>query len=80
MKYTVLTTRRFEKAFKLCKKRNYPMHLLQKVVNQLAETGSLPQEYYPHKLSGLKGNNTWECHIQANWLLIWNKTTRNLLF
>ena len=78
MKYTVLTTRRFEKAFKLCKKRNYPMHLLQKVVNQLAETGSLPQEYRPHKLSGFKSNNTWECHIQPDWLIVWEQNDTQL--
>ncbi len=57
------------------------MALLEKVIALLAETGTLPRQYYPHKLHGdLEG--CWECHIRPNWLLIWkqNDTELTLLF
>ena len=32
------------------------------VIGILQETGSLPMQYHPHKLSG-KFEGLWECHI-----------------
>lgn len=57
------------------------MGLLQKVVSLLAETGTLPAKYRPHKLSG-NYDNCWECHIKGDWLLIWlqNDNELTLLF
>ena len=52
MKYRIITTNRFEKDVKRCKKRNLPMEKLKKVIRLLEETGKLPSEYKPHKLSG----------------------------
>lgn len=49
------------------------MEQLDDVVTQLALTGQLPAKYRPHKLMGdYKG--CWECHIQPDWLLIWQQT------
>ncbi len=79
MKYKVRTTNQFEKAVRLCAKRNYPMDLLQTVISKLADEGVLPQEYKPHKLKGYAGNRTWECHIQADWLLIWEQYDEELV-
>jgi mRNA interferase YafQ len=79
--YTLATTNQFEKELKLCKKRGFNMGLLQKVVSLLAETGTLPAKYRPHKLSG-NYDNCWECHIKGDWLLIWlqNDNELTLLF
>lgn len=79
--YTIATTNQFEKELKLCKKRGCNMALLQKVVSLLAETGTLPAKYRPHKLSG-DYDNCWECHIKGDWLLIWlqNDNELTLLF
>ena len=57
------------------------MERLLEVVRMLAESGTLPQQYRPHKLSGYSGGNTWECHIESDWLLIWeqNDTCLTLL-
>jgi len=79
--YTIATTNQFEKELKLCKKRGFNMALLQKVVSFLAETGTLPSKYRPHKLSG-NYENCWECHIKGDWLLIWlqNDNELTLLF
>ncbi len=52
MKYRIIATSRFEKDVKRCKKRNLPMEKLKKVIRLLEETGKLPPEYKPHKLSG----------------------------
>lgn len=73
MAYTVLTTHRFDKSVELMKKRGLPVEMLREVISLLVQTGTLPQHYRPHKLKGFRGNNTWECHIQPDWLLIWEQ-------
>ena len=55
MKYRIIATSRFEKDVKRCKKRNLPMEKLKKVIRLLEETGKLPPEYKPHKLSAICG-------------------------
>lgn len=44
----------------------------------LAKTGTLPAEYRPHKLSG-KYQGNWECHIEPDWLLIWQQKDLDLI-
>ncbi|WP_455635444.1 type II toxin-antitoxin system YafQ family toxin [Parabacteroides sp.] len=78
MKYTPNTTTKFNKDVKRCKKRGYDMRLLKKVVDLLCENGELPEEYHPHKLSG-KYTGLWECHIQTDWLLIWDQNDTELI-
>ena len=78
MKYTVITSTRFERAVRLCNKRGLPLDELTKVIDLLRENGTLPRKYRPHKLSGFKGNNTWECHIQPDWLLVWEQNDTHL--
>lgn len=36
----------------------------------LKETGKLPAQYKPHKLSGNYAG-LWECHIKPDCLLVW---------
>lgn len=43
--YKLDTTKRFDKALKLCKKRGYPIEDLRKAIAILAEKGCLPKEY-----------------------------------
>ena len=50
--YKLDTTKRFDKALKLCKKRGYPIEDLRKAIAILAEKGCLPKEYKPHILHG----------------------------
>lgn len=49
------------------------MQLLDEVVTQLVENGKLPQKYKPHILKG-GFSDFWECHIQPDWLLIWEQS------
>jgi mRNA interferase YafQ len=55
--------------------------LLEKAIEILSQTGTLPSTYRPHKLSGTY-EGFWECHIKGDWLLIWkqNDTELYLLF
>jgi len=70
--YQLEQTGKFKKDIKLAKKRGLDMRLLDEVVTQLVEQGVLPPKYKPHKLSG-KYKGFWECHIQPDWLLVWEQ-------
>ncbi|HDR51132.1 MAG TPA: type II toxin-antitoxin system YafQ family toxin [Mariniphaga anaerophila] len=64
-------TTKFKKDYKTISRRGYQLELLKEVIQRLAETGTLPKKFLPHKLSGQYKDN-WECHIKPDWLLIWN--------
>lgn len=53
-------------------KAEHALGKLHKVISILAESGSLPSDYKPHKLSG-KYTGIWECHITPDWLLLWKQ-------
>ncbi|MCD8385987.1 MAG: type II toxin-antitoxin system YafQ family toxin [Bacteroidales bacterium] len=78
MKYTIRTTNRFDKDFKRCMKRGLPLEELEKVFKKLEEKGTLPAEYKPHKLTG-DHKGEWECHIQPEWLLLWQQFDQELI-
>ncbi len=75
--YQISTTNRFNKNVLRCKKRGYDLSLLRKVMLLLEQTGTLPQEYKPHKLTG-QYKGLWECHIKSDWLLVWKQDNKNL--
>jgi len=75
--YKVSTTHRFEKDLLRCKRRNYDMSLLSEAVSILAKTGTLPEKYRSHKLSG-KFTGCWECHIKSDWLMVWRQNNEEL--
>jgi mRNA interferase YafQ len=70
--YEVISTNRFSKDYKQCKKRQYDILLLNNIIRALAETGTVPVNHKPHILSG-KLVGYWECHVKTDWLLIWLK-------
>ena len=78
MAYRYKTTKQFDKDVKRCQKRGFPMEKLVQVVMLLVENGKLPKEYRPHKLSGSYAG-TWECHIQPDWLLLWQQDDKELV-
>ena len=70
MKYEVKFTNRFKKDLKLAKKQNKDQDKLFEVINILASGGTPDAKYRDHGLSGnYKG--TRECHIEPDWLLIY---------
>ena len=75
--YEVIYTGQFKKSLKLCVRRGLDVNVFKTVLDILQEQGQLPAEYRPHKLTG-KYTGCWECHIQPDWLLIWEQDDRQL--
>lgn len=72
MKYRIATTKQFDRSVKKCKKRGLNMNLLHDIIVQLENNGKVDDKYKPHKLVG-KHIGRWECHIQPDWLLVWEQ-------
>ena len=54
-------------------RRGKDLDKLTAVIEELQETGELALAYRPHKLSG-NWADVWECHIEPDWLLIYDVT------
>jgi mRNA interferase YafQ len=74
----ILYATKFKKDFKTCVKRNYDMSLLQQAIDTLIIPAPLPLKNKDHNLSG-NYSGYRECHIQPDWLLIYNQTDTELL-
>lgn len=70
MKYEVRPSNQFRKDVRLAQKRGYNIDLLTAVIKKLACGESLDAKYKDHQLSGNYGSFR-ECHIQPDWLLIY---------
>ena len=67
----IVFTNKFKQDIKLMQRRGYEMTLLKEVIVSLAESGTLPQKFKPHRLTGnLSG--FYEAHIKPDWLIIWS--------
>lgn len=70
MKYEIKFTNQFKKDVKLAKKQNKKLEKLFNVINLLSNGEQLDLKYKDHELDGnFKG--TRECHIEPDWLLIY---------
>ncbi|MCL2039477.1 MAG: type II toxin-antitoxin system YafQ family toxin [Bacteroidetes bacterium] len=78
MKYEIKTTKKFDKNLEKCKRRNLNIELLWEVVGILESGKSLPAKYKTHKLKG-EYKDCWECHIQPDWLLVWQQKDKELI-
>lgn len=76
--YQIVTTTRFKKNVKTCRKRGYPMEKLSEALNILIDTGTLPAKYNPHLLHG-DHDGEWEAHIAPDWLLTWQRHDNELI-
>lgn len=72
MKYKLKTTNQFDKQLKKCLKRGYNEVDLETVLGYILEGKMLPAKYKQHRLSS-KFNHCWECHINPDWLLLWEE-------
>ena len=68
--YKIFPLSRFRKDLKIILKRGYDLSLLDDVVSKLAEGKSLDTKYRDHQLRG-EYNGCRECHITADWLLVY---------
>ncbi len=78
MRYTVKFSGEFKRSYKKCLKRGLEESKFRAVISLLAEDGQLPSQYRPHKLVG-RYSGLWECHIQPDWLLVWEQNDKELI-
>ena len=69
-KYEIRKTASFKKDYKILNKRGCDIQKLEAVIQKLANGEKLPQNYQDHALKG-KFNKYRECHINPDWLLIY---------
>jgi mRNA interferase YafQ len=70
--------KQFRNDLKRQKRRGKDVEELIAAVELLAETGALPPGYRSHQLTG-EWKGVWECHIEPDWLLIYEVTDREVL-
>ena len=70
MKYTIKFTTQFKKDLKLAKKQNKNIDKLFEIIEILANGNQLPAKYRDYELTG-NYKDTGECHIEPDWLLIY---------
>lgn len=68
----------FHSDFVRQEKRGKDFSKLDAIVTVLAKTGRLAANKRPHKLHGVWAG-FWECHIESNWLLIYEVTDKEVL-
>lgn len=77
-KYELHVTGEFKQDLKRCKKRGLPLDELWEIVRKLLSGETLDSKYRVHQLHGNR-KGQWECHIQPNWLLIWEQHDTELI-
>jgi mRNA interferase YafQ len=70
--------RQFERDLKLAQQRGKNIDKLKKIITLLVEGNVLPAQNRNHKLKGTF-KDYFECHIEPDWLLIYKKTTTEVI-
>ena len=78
MKFSLKSTKAFEKDMKRISKSGKDLQKLQKIVAAIANAEGLAAKHRPHKLSG-NWAGAWECHVEPDWLLIWYQTEDTII-
>ena len=74
----VRTTRRFERDLKRARRRGKKLDRQWSVVERLQRGAPLDPRHRRHRLSGNWAPH-WECHVEADWLLIWHEDKEGLI-
>ena len=77
-KYKLEMSVKFKRDVKRCKKRGLPLDELWDVIRTLLRGESLAPKYKAHILTG-NHKGEWECHIQPDWLLVWEVRNQELV-
>jgi len=75
----VSTTTKFDKETEIVRKRGKDMSKLGAVIKKLSNEENLDPRYRNHKLKG-SYTGRWECHIEPDWLLVYYKTSTEIIF
>lgn len=78
MKYEIVPSNQFRKDLKLAQKRGYDLDKIKRVIRTLADGDALEARYRDHRLTG-DYNGFRECHIQPDWLLVYQIDGERLL-
>ena len=78
MKYKLKVTGEFKQDLKRCQKRGLVLDELWSVIDKLLNGETLDDRYRVHLLHGNR-KGQWECHIQPDWLLIWEQHEQELI-
>ena len=71
--YHLKPSGQYRKDIKLCAKRKCDLSLMTSAILKLQKTGTLPlDEYGTHKLKG-KREETWDAHLEPNWVLLFRR-------
>jgi len=71
--YLIKPSGQYRKDIKLCVKRKFDLSLMALAILKLQGTGTLPfDEYGTHKLKGQK-EETWDAHLEPDWVLLFRK-------
>lgn len=73
----IVQSSRFKRDIKKIKKQGKNLSDLKAVINLLLREQPLPEKYQDHNLSG-NYNDSRECHIRTDWLLIYRSTDTEL--
>lgn len=76
--YNVVASNKFKRDLKLAIKRKFDITLLDEVVSILQKGEKLPEKYHDHPLVGNYAGCR-ECHIQSNWLLVYEISNEDLI-
>jgi mRNA interferase YafQ len=68
----LFTTTAFKKDIKRANKRGKDPGKLRHVIEKLLTKEPLERKYKAHRLAG-KMAPYWECHIEPDWLLVWDE-------
>ena len=64
-------TSQFKKDYKLAKKRGKDITKLNALLRKIIAGTPLEPHHKQHRLQG-DWKPAWECHVEPNWLLIWD--------
>jgi len=71
-------TNKFRRDLKRIKKWDKDISKLEQLVSAMRSDKPLPVTARPHKLEG-EWNGFWECHIEPDWVLIYDVTDEAVL-
>ena len=72
-------SRQFERDLKRMIKQGKKGDKIKRVIQALVNEDSLEPRYKDHKLAG-RYKDRRECHIEPDWLLVYKKTTKEIIF
>ena len=80
LKYRTRFTSDFKKNYKKIKKQGKDINKLRQVIEKLANKEKLDEKYQNHMLNDSKKyKNCGECHIEPDWLLVYQYVDNELI-